>query len=218
MTTFFGAQQRALQDQFETRQLADRVASVTRHTAIDDQDRAFIESRDLFFLSSVDEHGQPTCSYKGGDPGFVQALDSQTLAFPSYDGNGMFLSLGNIRATAKVGLLFIDFETPNRLRVHGLATVSADDPLRADFVGAELIVRVAVTELFVNCPRYIHRYQKHAPSRYLPQPDCAAPVAQWKRIDLLQDVLPARDQSGVAAAGGAITFDDYAAQAARGEG
>jgi uncharacterized protein YecE (DUF72 family) len=68
----------------------------------------------------VDGSGQPTCSYRGGDPGFVKVVEPGTIAFPSYDGNGMFLSMGNIRATAKVGLLFIDFETPHRLRVQGL--------------------------------------------------------------------------------------------------
>lgn len=215
---FFGAEQRRLQQQFGTTALADRVSMITVHSEITDDERAFIESRDLFFLSTVDRHGQPTCSYKGGAPGFVRVLDPRTLAFPSYDGNGMFLSLGNLAATAKVGLLFIDFARPNRLRVHGTATITADDPLLAHYPEADLVVRVAITELFVNCPRYIHRYDKHADSKYVPQPHCETPVAQWKRIDAFGDTLNARDAAAVAAAGGAISYDDYVAKAQAGEG
>ena len=101
---------RELQDRFDTRRLADRIDERIVHDRIDDDDRAFIEARDMFFLATADEHGQPQCSYKGGDPGFVRVLDEQTIAFPIYNGNGMFLSAGNLLVNAQVGLLFIDFE------------------------------------------------------------------------------------------------------------
>ena len=84
---------RRLQDSFDTRRLADRLEEVKVRDLIDDGDRAFIESLDMFFLATADAEGRPTCSYKGGDPGFVRVLDERTLAFPGYDGNGMFLSL-----------------------------------------------------------------------------------------------------------------------------
>jgi len=218
MTEFFNDHHRALQDQFETRGLADRVAAITVHTEVEEQDKLFIESRDMFFLASVNENGQPTCSYKGGEPGFVRVLDNQTIAFPSYDGNGMFLSLGNIQATAKVGLLFLDFENPNRLRLQGSASIQADDPLMQDFPGADLIVRVAVTDIFVNCPRYIHRYQKVASSKYVPNAAEETPFAQWKRIDALQDVLPRRDHGKTEQVGGTISPEEYMAKVMTGEG
>ena len=66
----------------------------------------------MFFLATADEHGMPQCSYKGGDPGFVRVVDEHTLAFPSYDGNGMYLSLGNLLVNPQVGILFIDFAQP----------------------------------------------------------------------------------------------------------
>lgn len=108
--------QRALQDRFGARKLADTVSEVIVHDVLSDDDKAFIGSRDFFFLSSVNEAGWPTVSYKGGAPGFVRVLDDATLAFPSYDGNGMFLSMGNIAASQRIGMLFIDFETPHRPR------------------------------------------------------------------------------------------------------
>ena len=108
-----------LQDRFDTRRLADRLDEKLARTAFTDEDRAFIESRPLFFLATADADGRPDCSYKGGAAGFVRVTDDDELAFPSYDGNGMFRSLGNVLVNPAVALLFIDFERPNRLRVNG---------------------------------------------------------------------------------------------------
>jgi predicted pyridoxine 5'-phosphate oxidase superfamily flavin-nucleotide-binding protein len=188
----YTAAQRALQDRFDSRRIADRIDEVLVHDFIDPGSAAFIESRDMMFVSTVDASGQPTCSYKGGDPGFVRILDEQTLAYPSYDGNGMFLTLGNAAETSKIGLLFVDFEHPNRLRVHGNASVAADDPLLATWVGAKVVVRVAVTEVFPNCPRYIHRMQLVERSKFVPRGD-PPPVPDWKRAAWACDALPAND-------------------------
>ncbi len=185
--------QRLLQDQFDSRRIADRINQLLVADQLDADDAAFIESRDMFFVSTVDADGQPTCSYKGGAPGFVRVLDEGTIAFPAYDGNGMFLSLGNAVATAKVGLLFLDLEHPNRMRVHGEATVSADDPLLHTWPGAILVVRVAVTAVFPNCPRYIHRFQKVAESPFVPHEGVPQPIPGWKQADWACDALPAGD-------------------------
>jgi predicted pyridoxine 5'-phosphate oxidase superfamily flavin-nucleotide-binding protein len=185
--------QRALQDQFDTRRLADRIDEVLVRDVIGPDAAAFIESRDMMFVASVDADGQPTCSYKGGDPGFVRVLDGHTIAFPSYDGNGMFLTLGNLAETSQVGLLFIDFENPNRLRVHGRATVRADDPLLQTWPGAQVAVRVEVSRVFPNCPRYIHRMQKVERSHFVPDGEVAPPVPGWKRMPWAADALPADD-------------------------
>lgn len=185
--------QRALQDQFDTRRIADRIDDLLVHDVIDPGSAAFIESRDMMFVASVDGSGQPTCSYKGGDPGFVRVLDAKTLAFPSYDGNGMMLTLGNAAETSQVGLLFIDFENPSRVRVHGRATVSADDPLIDTWEGAMVVVRVAVEAVFPNCPRYIHRMQKVQESPFVPRDGVIPPVPGWKRAPWAADALPAND-------------------------
>ena len=136
---------RRLQDRFDTRRLADRIEERILRDTFDDDDRAFIESRDMFFLATADEHGMPQCSYKGGDPGFVRVVDERTLAFPSYDGNGMYLSLGNLLVNPQVGILFIDFASPKRLRVNGIASIDDDDPLLAEYAEAQLVVRVRAT-------------------------------------------------------------------------
>ena len=216
MSTLYGAHQRALQDRFDTRRLADKVEELAVQPEINDPDKAFIESRDMFWLSTVDDKGRPTVSYKGGDPGFVKVVDSKTIAFPLYDGNGMFYSAGNIMGNGKVGMLFMNFETPQRVRVQGVASVQANDPLLVQFVEAQMIIRVAVTEVWPNCPRYVHRYQKVQASRYVPRAQCETPLAGWKRIDLLQADLPIKDQGRAEKAGGLVSIEDWFAKVAQG--
>jgi hypothetical protein len=183
---------RELQDRFDTRTLADRLDEHLGRSVFTPEDRAFIESRSLFFLATADARGRPDCSYKGGAPGFVRVTGDDELAFPSFDGNGMFRSLGNVLVNPAVALLFIDFEHPNRLRVNGLASIVADDPLRASFEGAQLVVRVRALRIFPNCPRYIHRMAVVEPSPYVPTAGQSPPVPKWKRMDAFRDVL-ARD-------------------------
>jgi uncharacterized protein len=130
---------RRLQDEFDSRRIADRLVEKLTRTEFTESDRTFIEGALFFFLATSDERGRPDCSFKGGMAGFVKVIGPGELAFPDYDGNGMFKSLGNILANPSVGLLFIDMgEKPRRIRVNGEATVSRDDPLMQRFAGAYL--------------------------------------------------------------------------------
>jgi len=181
---------RLLQDRFDARRIADRLEAVLHRTTFTDEDRAFIEQSTLFFLATADAAGQPDCSYKGGRPGFVRVIAPDTLAFPSYDGNGMFKSLGNTLVNPGVGLLFIDFSRPRRLRVNGSASIDFEDPLLPSFEGAQLVVRVTASHIFPNCPRYIHRMVPEALSEYAPGPGVSPPEPAWKQMDAFRDYLP----------------------------
>jgi predicted pyridoxine 5'-phosphate oxidase superfamily flavin-nucleotide-binding protein len=185
---------RRLQDARETRPIAERLRQVTVRTAFTAEDRAFIERAAMFFIATADAEGRPDCSYKGGLPGFVRMPDERTLAIPDYDGNGMYRTWGNVLVNPHVGLLFVDFENPKRLRVNGTAQVRQDDPLRAEFPGSVFIVRVAAELIFPNCPRYIHKMKLVEHSVYAPRPDYAPPVPAWKTFDVFRDALPARDR------------------------
>lgn len=218
MSDFYTDAQRDLQRRHDSERLADRLEQAIVSDVVDlDQHGAFIAGRDFFFLSTVNGRGEPTVSYKGGDPGVLAVLDEHTLAFPDYDGNGMFLSLGNIAETAKVGLLLIDLETPHRLRVQGTASVVADDPLVARWPGARSVVRVRVDDVFVNCARYVHRHARTDRSPYVPDTDGGAPYPSWKRLDVFADVLPGPDQGRTETEGGPIDLPEYAARLAAGD-
>lgn len=186
---------RALQDLRETRALADRLEQVVVRSAFTDEDRAFIERSAMFFIATADRHGHPDCSYKGGLPGFVRVLDDHTLAVPDYDGNGMYRTWGNVRVNPHVGLLFLDFEQPKRLRVNGTAQVLQDDPLRAAFPGCVFVVRIQAERIFPNCPRYLHRMQLVEHSVHAPRPGHVPPVPAWKTFGVFRDYLPARDRN-----------------------
>ena len=185
---------RRLQDVRETRPIADRLRQATVRTGFTEEDRAFIGRAAMFFIATADAEGRPDCSYKGGLPGFVRVLDERTLAIPDYDGNGMYRTWGNVLVNPHVGLLFLDFENPKRMRVTGTAQVREDDPLRAEFPGSVFIVRVAAELVFPNCPRYIHKMKLVEHSVYAPRPDYAPPVPAWKTFDVFRDALPARDR------------------------
>jgi hypothetical protein len=185
---------RRLQDAHQTRPLADRLEQVTVRRAFSDDDRSFIERAAMLFIATADADGQPDCSYKGGMPGFVRVLDERTLAIPDYDGNGMYRTWGNVLVNPRVGLLFLDFEHPKRIRVNGTARVSEDDPLRAEFPGAVFVVRVAAELIFPNCPRYLHKMQLLEHSVYAPRPGHEPPVPAWKTFAEFRDALPARDR------------------------
>ena len=184
---------RALQDQFGSRALADRLEDKLAHSEFTEDDKALIESLPYFFLATADADGRPDCSFKGGAPGFVRITGPGELAFPDYDGNGMFKSLGNIEVNPDVGLLFIALHgAPKRMRVNGIASLSRDNPLMAYAVGAQLIVRVQARAIFPNCPRYIPTFELVEPSPYAPQAGIEPLEPAWKGFDLFKDVVPPR--------------------------
>ena len=197
MSSVYGKTHRNLQDQFDSRKLADRLNDSIVKKEFDTDAKKFIESRDMFFLSTINHNNMPTVSYKGGNPGFVKVINSKTLVFPSFDGNGMFMSMGNIKVNKNVGLLFIAFDKPHRLRVHGKASISKDKNLLKDFKEAELVVKIKLENYWQNCPRYIHKYVKIDESKYVPKKNVQTPLAGWKKTDLVQDVLPKKDKKRV---------------------
>jgi uncharacterized protein len=184
---------RRLQDASKSRALADRLEKVTVHTAFTDDDRAFIANAAMCFVATADAQGRPDCSYKGGMPGFVRIVDDRTLCIPDYDGNGMHRSWGNVLVNPHVGLLFIDFEEQDRIRVNGRAELLTQGPLLADFPGAAFLVRVTATRIFPNCPRYIHKMKLVEYSVYAPRPEHTPPVPGWKRSEAFRDCLPPGD-------------------------
>lgn len=160
MSKLFGESHRRLQRQFDTERLADRIEQRLFRDHMADDDRAFIERMDMFFLATADKAGRPNCSYKGGDPGFVRVLDRQTLAFPNYDGNGMYISMGNALENPNIGLLFIDFWNQKRLRVNGIAQIAGANSVDPPYPEAQFVMKVSVHQVFPNCPRYIHPFDE----------------------------------------------------------
>ena len=216
MSTLYTSAHRDIQDQFKTTRLADQIEAAVVESSLSESQVKFIELQSMFFLSTIDENGRPTVSYKGGSPGFVRTLNEKSIVFPSFDGNGMFYSMGNISANPEVGLLFVDFETPNRLRIQGRAELVFAGPLLASYPGADLVVNLEISQVWVNCPRYVHKMTKVEASPYVPDPNGLAPVALWKRIEGMDQFLSIQDKEAVEAAG-SVTQEEYEQKLLKGE-
>ncbi len=189
----YHAGNRELQDRFGSRALADRLEEKLRRERFTDDDAAFVAAQPFFFLATADAEGRPDCSFKGGAPGFARVVAPDLLVFPDYDGNGMFKSLGNLRANPHVGLLFIAMgEKPGRLRVNGTAQVVENDPMLEGMAGGQLLIKVTPTDIFPNCPRYIPHLEMVEPSPYAPHQNGAPLEPRWKSFEMFADVVPKR--------------------------
>ena len=213
---FYTKSQRALQKQAQHEGLSEVVVHAIVRDELEDIHTDYINTRDYFFLSTVDADGMPTVSYKGGAVGFCKVMGPNRIVFPNYDGNGMWLSMGNIDEAAKVGLLFMDMVTPWRVRVQGGATISRDPDLMAHFPGCNMVVDVAVTFVFQNCSRYIHKHTRVAQSPYVPAEDGSQPFPAWKRIEPLQPFLHPDDQGRAEGEGGTISEEEYLEKVSQG--
>lgn len=190
MADFYQPGQRQLQQEFQSTALADRLEKIIVQPRLDEAAQAFIAAQDHFYLSTVDAQGFPTVSYKGGAPGFVQVVDASTLRFPCFDGNGMWLSMGNIADVGKIGMLFINTVQPHRVRVQGNARLLRDPLVLEQWQDVGLAVEIAVASAWINCPRYIHPMQQLGQSPHVPTPDQPTQAAQWKSLEIVADVLP----------------------------
>lgn len=206
---FYTDAQRAMQKRGGHEKLSDVVVHAIARDELEEIHIDYINSRDYFFLSTVTNEGVPTVSYKGGPVGLVRVMSPTRLVFPNYDGNGMWLSMGNIDEAAKIGMLFMDMVKPWRIRVQGTARLSEDPELMALFPGCNMVVDVAVDVVFQNCARYIHKHSRVETSPYVPDAEGNQPFPAWKRIDGLQPVLHSKDQGRAEAEGGTITQEEY---------
>src|SRR3954468_10032074 len=126
---------RQLQDRFDSRRISDRLEEKLTRREFTADDKSFIEGLPYFFLATADAEGRPDCSFKGGESGFVRITGPSELAFPDYDGNGMFKSLGNLAVNPHVGMLFIAMHgKPRRLRINGKARIDRNDALLTETV------------------------------------------------------------------------------------
>lgn len=161
-----GTGERELQEQLGTRARADHFYDTQVLDHLNDEMPAFVLRQDLCFVATAGGSGDCDCSLRAGPSGFVHVLDSRTLAYPEYRGNGVMASFGNIRETGHVGLLFVDFvRDVIGLHVNGRARVVSDEVLRQEVAGlpedqhpgrrpVQWVV-VEVDEAYVHCSKHI---------------------------------------------------------------
>ena len=125
--------------------------------AIPEEFHPRIEAAPFFFLSTSGRDGRCDCSFRGGGPNLVRVLEPRRIAFSDFDGNGAFMSLGNIIENPFVGLLFIDFADGARLRVNGRAAIHETGYFKDLFPGVARVVAVDIEEVVPNCANHVPR-------------------------------------------------------------
>lgn len=184
---------RELQDRYEGRTVPDRLEANRMRRQFNDADREFIETSPFFFLATATSESVD-CSFKGGEPGFIRVVGRNVVAWPDYDGNRMYRSLGNISRSPRVGLLFIRFDGrlfngAGRLRINGRAEIDDSAEAVDGLPGAKRLVRVTADHIFTNCPRYIPKMAFEEGSIYSPREGHTPPDPAWKSMPFMKDVF-----------------------------
>ncbi|MAF83092.1 MAG: pyridoxamine 5'-phosphate oxidase [Chromatiales bacterium] len=152
----FHAGEMAAQQRWQTIHLWDQVRRtrlLLDHIPEEFQER--VHQAPFFFLATSDDHGACDCSFKGGGPGLIQIINSKQLAFPDFNGNGAFMSVGNILKNPQVGMLFIDFSDGARLRVNGRASVHDDGEVMELFPDHPRVILVEIEQVVPNCAAHV---------------------------------------------------------------
>lgn len=190
---FYHEGMRELQDRYEGRDVPDRLADNRMRRAFNAEDRECIETSPFFFLSTAADESVDS-SLKGGEPGFVRVTGDNTLAWPDYDGNRMYRSLGNILRNPRVGLLFVRFDgktfnNAGRLRINGHAQIDDRPEAIEGLPGAKRMIRVRAEYIYTNCPRYIPKLATEKSSVYSPRENYSPPDPDWKSMPFVKDVF-----------------------------
>lgn len=130
---------------------------------LDDDAKAFVESRSTFYMASIVETGWPYVQHRGGPKGFLKVIDPHTIAFADYTGNKQFITTGNMDTDTRVSLILMDYPARARLKLigHGKVVEAADDPALAQRLHVagegpvERLFTIALTAMDWNCPKYI---------------------------------------------------------------
>ncbi len=138
-------------------------AGADSNQALGDNERAFIERRDSFYMASVSETGWPYVQHRGGPAGFVRVLDDNRIGFADFAGNRQYISVGNLRKDDRVSLFFMDYPNRTRLKMLGRVRLIGDDEVELRERLAVPGYRARVERGFVidieafdwNCPQHI---------------------------------------------------------------
>lgn len=125
-------------------QTPSRPGRVVSGTELSSDQVDLVRGADTFFIGTCHPHGAADASHRGGNPGFVQVESPTTVRWPDYDGNAMFMTLGNLALDPRVGLLFLDWSSGTLLHLSGRAVLDWDQRSAATMPGAQRVVGMSI--------------------------------------------------------------------------
>jgi hypothetical protein len=123
-----------------TRRMVQTVAAgeplksgMNRGSTLGPDEEQLLRRGDLLFIATAHPTRGADASHRGGNPGFIEVLDGETLRIPDYAGNSMFNTFGNLVVDPAAGLVVPDVEHGRALLLTGRAEVlfNGDDPFDA---------------------------------------------------------------------------------------
>jgi len=132
-----------------------------------DPERDFIQTRDGFYMATVNEDGQPYIQFRGGPPGFLKVLDNNTLAYADFRGNLQYISVGNLAANERAALFLMDYAQQRRLKMLVRVEVkdASDEP--------ELIEELRMPDYKANIERamvlHVEAFDWNCPQHIIPR-------------------------------------------------
>lgn len=131
-------------------------------TEVDGELATFLAAQTSMFLATASADGQPYIQHRGGPPGFIRILDSNTLAFADFSGNRQYITQGNLGENPKANIFLIDYAHRRRIKIWGEARVVEDDPellqsLMPEGYKArpEQVIVFKISAWDTNCPQHI---------------------------------------------------------------
>lgn len=140
---------------------------------LDKHSRRFLELSPFFCIGSSRADGLGDVSPRGGEPGFVHALDDRRIAYPDRPGNNRLDTLENIVRNPAVGLLFFLPGVEEMLRINGVASITTEEALMERFVHdgkrPRSVIVVETREVYFHCTKALKRSDLWNPDKRLPK-------------------------------------------------
>jgi len=121
---------KALQEGLGSRKAYEKVEKNNVVDGLSDNEIAFIQDRDSFYMATYGENGYPYIQHRGGPKGFVKVIDNKTIGFVDFAGNRQYISVGNLATQSHTALILVSYPHRARLKIYADARVVSikDDP------------------------------------------------------------------------------------------
>lgn len=134
---------------------------------LDQHCKNFLKHVRFAVLSTCDADGNMDASPRGGEAGFIKAIDDYTVIIPDWTGNNRLDTFTNILATRRIGAIFLVPGVDEALRINGAAGLRNDEAFTSlcEVNGRfpKLVVHIAVKEAYLHCAKAIMRGQLWQP-------------------------------------------------------
>ncbi len=182
---------KAMQEKSGSRASYARMERDTYVDGLTENEIAFIEQRDSFYMASIGENDFPYIQHRGGPKGFIKVLDAKRIGFIDFSGNRQYISVGNIATNNNVALIMVDYPSRSRLKILAKAEIMElkDDPALYKLLDLNEYKFKPERMMVLNIEAYDWNCPQHITPRYTVEDIEAAFAGQREHIAKLEEEL-----------------------------